>query len=228
MRVSFRPFSLGPLRPLPSPGTGLPEDPPRNPPRSPLRSLPRQSRRGVPDQPDARPRQAALRYASWGWPVSVGPDAPGTVDLDQVHTMWSRFCGAPVFSACGAAFDVVEADGELGRNALARLDRLGVSPGPVVLDLVQPGRRLGFLVRPGSARAIRPWVSWAGSTRLFSAGQAYELPAGSPARRDWLRGPGAGLGGCLNGELIGDFHTRPVLPAAHLILGALALAPSRA
>ena len=220
MRVSFRPFSLGPLRPLPSPGAGLPKNLPRN--------LPRQSRRGVPDQPDSRPRQAALRYASWGWPVSVGPDGPGTVDLDQVHMLWSRFCGAPVFSACGTAFDVVEADGELGRNALARLDRLGVSPGPVVLDLVQPGQRLGFLVRPGSARAIRPWVSWAGSTRLFSAGQAYELPAGSPARRDWLREPGASQGDGLNGKLIGDFHTRPVLPAAHLILGALALAPSRA
>jgi len=200
MRVSFKPFSLGPLRPLPPHTTGLP----------------RQSRRGLSGPPPAHSREAALRYAGWGWPVAVSPDTPGTVDPDLVFALWSRLSSEPVLSSCGCAFDVVEADGELGRKALARLDRLGVSPGPVVLDLARSGQRLGFLVRPGSAGAIRPWVSWAGSTRLFSAGQTYELPAAGPARRDWLREPATGQGG------------RPVLPAAHLILGALALAPSRA
>jgi len=200
MRVSFKPFSIGPLRPKALHPIGLP----------------RQSRRGASGAPDPRPREAALRYASRGWPVAVGPDAPGTVDLDQVFALWSRLAGAPVLSSCGAAFDVVEADGELGRNALARLDRLGVSQGPVVLDLDQAGERLGFLVRPGSAGAIRPWVSWAGSTRLFTSGQTYELPAADPARRHWLRDP------------VGDRAGRPILPAAHLVLGSLALAPSRA
>lgn len=199
MRVSFKPFSVGPRRP--------------HPPHVPL--LPRQSRRSGPAAaPEAPGRDAALRYASWGWPVAVSPDTPGTVDLDQVFTLWSRLSGAPVLSSCGWAFDVVEADGELGRKALARLDRLGAGPVPVVLDLARP-ERLGFLVRPGSARAIRPWVSWAGSTRLFSTGQTYELPAAASARRRWLREPAGGLAG------------RPVLPTAHLVLGALALAPSR-
>ena len=279
MRVSFKPFSLGPRRPAP--------------PHAP--SLPRQSRRGAP--PDAHPRDAALRYAGWGWPVAPGPDrpdpdrpvadspglghhgfgrpvfdrrvfdrraldypaldcpapdcpvfdcpapdchapdcpalhrpgldrlapvCPGTVDLEQVHALWTRRPDAPVLGACGHAFDVVEADGDLGRKALARLDRLGAGPGPVVLDPGRPGRpeRLGFLVRAGSPGAIRPWVSWAGSTRLFTVGQTYELPAGAAARRRWLREPGGGTGCGPAG--------RPVLPAAHLILGALALAPSRA
>ncbi|HEV2635508.1 MAG TPA: hypothetical protein VGX23_10205 [Actinocrinis sp.] len=199
---SLRPFARGPLRPRPSHPTPL---------------LPRQSRRDVPGPGPAaaRPREAALRYASWGWPVSAGPDGPGTVDLDQVYMLWSRLADAPVLGACGWAFDVVEADGGLGREALARLDRLGAGPGPVVLDPVRP-ERLGFLVRPGSAGAIRPWVSWAGSTRLYTAGQTYELPGGEPDRRRWLRDPGAGHSG------------RPVLPAAHLLLGALALAPRRA
>jgi hypothetical protein len=200
MRVSFRPFSLAPLRPLPPHIIGLP----------------RQSRRGGTLPPPVPAREAALRYAGWGWPVAACPDAPGTVDPDQILALWNRQPDAPVLGSCGCAFDVVEADGELGRNALARLDRLGVSPGPVVLDRAASGRRLGFLVRAGSAGAIRPWVSWAGSTRLFSTGQKYELPAGRPGRRDWLREPCVGQGG------------RPVLPAAHLILGALALAPSRA
>jgi hypothetical protein len=198
MRVSFKPFSFGPRRP--------------RPPLVPF--VPGQSRRGD-ESPTAVSRDAALRYASWGWPVSVGPDTPGTVDLDQVFTLWSRLAGAPVISSCGWAFDVIEADGELGRRALARLDRLGAGPGPVLLGLSRP-ERLGFLVQPGSAGAIRPWVSWAGSTRLYTTGHTYELPAGVPARRRWLRDPSGGQGG------------RPVLPAAHLILGALALAPGRA
>lgn len=199
MRVSFKPFSLGPARPRPT--------------HSP--TVPKQSRRGGPGPMDAPVRDLALRYASWGWPVAVAPDCPATVDLDQVFALWTRLAGAPVISSCGWAFDVIEADGELGRKALARLDRLGAGPGPVAVDLTRP-ERLGFLVQPGSAGAIRPWVSWAGSTRLYGTGQTYELPAAVPARRRWLREPGGGQPG------------RPVLPAAHLILGALALAPSRA
>jgi hypothetical protein len=171
-------------------------------------------------------RAAALRYASWGWPVTPTPDRSPTTDLEQVYAAWTRLPDAPVFAACSAAFDVVLTSGLAGRPALARLERLGVDLGPVAVDQEpdgtwRGGEQLGFLVRAGSARALGPlWDRDAGS-RVLDGGDLFELPAHTGRRgradyttggRVWLREPSA----------------RPVLPTAQVVIGALALAPYRA
>jgi hypothetical protein len=169
-------------------------------------------------------RAAALRYASWGWPVTTGPHRTPTTDLGQVYTAWTRLPDAPVLAPCAVAFDVIAAAGPAGYAALARLERLGVDLGPVAARREPRGRwngaadgagrePLAFLVRAGSARTLEP--VWAGDadSRLLDPGELFELPAlGGRGGRVWLREPTA----------------RPVLPAAHVVVGALALAPYRA
>lgn len=165
-------------------------------------------------------RAAALRYASWGWPVTPGQHSAPTTDLEQVYTAWTRLPGAPVLAPCAAAFDVVLAAAPAGRAALARLERLGVDLGPVAALCGPqdrwcggPDGRLAFLVRAGSARTLEPWWDGGADTRLLESGELFELPAlGGHGERHWLREPAA----------------RPVLPAAHVVVGALALAPYRA
>jgi hypothetical protein len=77
-------------------------------------------------------RTAALRYAAWGWPLAPDPRLAASTDLEQVFAAWSRLPGAPIYAACGSAFEVVEAGAGIGRAALARLDRLCVPVGPVL------------------------------------------------------------------------------------------------
>jgi Bifunctional DNA primase/polymerase, N-terminal len=170
-------------------------------------------------------RTAALRYASWGWPVTPSPDRSPTTDLEQVYASWTRLPGAPVFAACAAAFDVVLTSGPAGRPALARLERLGVNLGPVAVDHDSDGSRrggeqLGFLVRAGSAQALGPLWDRDADSRLLERGDLFQLPAQTDGRRwadyaadgrVWLREP----------------STPPMLPAAHVVIGALALAPYR-
>jgi hypothetical protein len=203
-----------------------------------------------PDRPD-RPRRAgrsvtaaasrstALRYAAWGWPVAPSSAIPATIDLEQVFATWSRLPDAPILAACGEAFDVIETDVPTGRNALARLDRLGVELGPVTIDSVagpgsglgagawvsagtrSPGR-IGFLVRADSAASLSALIDRNTRPVLIGRGAAFELPRTldqpepfrptAPAGRHWLRPPGT---------------PRPVLPTAHVVLGALALVPYR-
>jgi hypothetical protein len=175
--------------------------------------LPRQAGRQRPGI-----RATALRYAAWDWPITPNAALPATADLEQVFAAWTRLPDAPILAACGIAFDVIEADASAARPALARLDRLGVQLGPVT---VGPAR-LGFLVRAGSAAVLSPLIAPRSGPVLTGLGAHFELPrsadpaserAGAPgAGRRWLRGPDA---------------ARPALPAAHVIFGALALAPYR-
>jgi hypothetical protein len=213
--------------------------------------LPRQSgrrhtarRQGDPRRTDRR--AVALRYAAWDWPVGPDPTVPATTDPEKVFAAWTRLPDAPILAECGSAFDVVVADGALVRHALARLDRLGVAVGPVVAcpgasrhvapsgGLTAPtgvGKlpgtgMLAVLVRAGSAASIDalldrrpPGVS---SPQVIGRGARFELPAsldadprpasGSFSERSWSRPPTG---------------ARPALPAAHVILGALALVPYR-
>ncbi|HEV2343251.1 MAG TPA: bifunctional DNA primase/polymerase [Actinocrinis sp.] len=185
-------------------------------------------------------RSTALRYAAWGWPVAPSAAIPATTDLEQVFATWSRLPDAPILAACGEAFDVIEADASAGRNALARLDRLGVELGPVTIDSVAgPGSglgagawvsagarssgRIGFLVRADSAAPLSALIDRNTGPVLIGRGAAFELPRAldqsepfrptMPTGRYWLRPPGT---------------PRPVLPTAHVVLGALALVPYRA
>lgn len=175
--------------------------------------LPRQAGR-----PRSGNRAAALHYAAWGWPITPNAALPATADLEQVFAAWSRLPDAPILAAAGMAFDVVEADAQASRSALARLDRLGVQVGPVT---VGPSR-IAFLVRAGSAAALSPLIVPHSGPVLTGAGAHFELPkdvqpvgprTGVTADRRWLRVPD---------------NARPSLPAAHVVLGALALVPYHA
>lgn len=184
------------------------------------------------------PRTAALRYAAWNWPITPSPEQAPSTDLEQVFATWSRTPESPILAACGVAFDVIEADATSGRTALIRLDRLGVQLGPV---LVTPrpgdqthGARISFLVRVGTSAALSPLMDPRTGPALLGAGGHVELPkvleqavsqsqlqlhlaqrGAAPGSADpfWLRAPSV---------------ARPALPAAHVVLGALALAPRRA
>lgn len=145
---------------------------------------------------------------------------------------------APILAACGLAFDVIEADAVSGRTALIRLDRLGVQLGPVLVTrgcgARTIGARINFLVRVGTAAALSPLMDPHTGPALLGSGAHVELPkaleqaqsqahiqlhlaqrAAAAASPDafWLRAPSV---------------ARPALPAAHVVLGALALAPRRA
>jgi hypothetical protein len=124
---------------------------------------------------------------------------------------------APVLAACGVEFDVVEADARVGRAALARLDRLGVPVGPITLQRLAGSERMGWFVRVGSAALAGPLLDADGGPRLFGVGTLYDMPQAleissrpvPPAvGRAWLRLPS---------------EPRSPLPAAHVILGTLAL-----
>jgi hypothetical protein len=190
----------------------------------------------------------ALRYAAWDWPLSTDtdPTVPATTDPEKIFAAWTRLPDAPILAECGSAFDVVVADGALVRHALARLDRLGVTVGPVVAcpgatrnaapggGLTAPAGAgklpgtgmLAVLVRAGSAASIDAFMDrrppGASSPQVVGRGARFELPAsldadprpasGTYCERSWLRPPTG---------------TRPALPAAHVILGALALVPYR-
>jgi hypothetical protein len=181
--------------------------------------LPRQTDR--PPSGSVGARDAALRYAACGWPVAPAPGVPPTCDAERVFAAWAWIPQAPVLAACGVAFDVVEADGRVGRAALARLERLGVPVGPITVQRAGRAELTGLFVKAGSAAAIGPLLDPdgdpGGGLRLFGAGAFFELPTllepvsrlPPPAiGRAWLRPPTA---------------PRPELPAAHLVLGALAM-----
>jgi len=201
--------------------------------------LPRHAARRQGDPRRCDPRAVALRYAAWDWPVGPDPVAPATTDPEKVFAAWTRLPDAPILAACGQAFDAVAADAALVRAALARLDRLGVAIGPVVawpgLARELPwdhgggssggGGTIAVLVRAGTAASIGALLERraAGSTApvVIGAGARFELPSnldahprpvGAGCGRYWLRPPSG---------------ARPTLPAAHVILGALALVPYR-
>ncbi len=185
--------------------------------------------RGAIPSPSAR--TAALRYAAWNWPITPSPAEAASTDLEQIFATWSRTPEAPLLAECGIAFDVIEADAASGRAALIRLDRLGVQLGPVLVAPRGCGRsrgtaaRIGFLVRVDTAAALSPLIDPRTGPVLLGRGEHVELPgtldqplpqphrATAPIEPFWLRAPSA---------------ARPTLPAAHVVLGALALAPHRA
>jgi hypothetical protein len=183
------------------------------------------------------PRTAALRYAAWNWPITPSRDQAASTDLEQVFATWSRTPEAPILAACGVAFDVIEADAASGRTALMRLDRLGVQLGPVLATArsADPSGapRISFLVRVGTAAALSALLDPSTGPVLLGHRDHVELPKaleqsqahaqlqlhlqphrgpGQAGEPFWLRAPSA---------------ARPMLPAAHVVLGALALAPRR-
>lgn len=134
----------------------------------------------LPAEEAGRDVPAAGDHASWyervlGWPVTEGP---------------------PVQLATGSRFDVLELPSDAGTALLRR----PVDTGPVALT----GRRMRFLVAPGSAEELEgllDWLEWGGIaldlTALGPGGRiAAPAPPGPPPRpREaavWLRPPEQG------------------------------------
>jgi hypothetical protein len=162
----------------------------------------------------------AVRYAAWNWPVTPSPELAPTTDLERIFAGWTATPQARILAVCGVSFDVVEADASCAHPALRRLDRLGVQLGPV---LITARGRLGFLVRVGTATALSALIDPRTGPSLLARGSLVELPrtlhqpqhlqrVHVSAAACWQRAPSA--------------H-RPALPAAHVVLGALTLAPHR-
>lgn len=169
--------------------------------------LPRQVRR--PAQQDATratARQCAVRYASYGWPVTTGATTP-TTDPEKAQALWSMLPSAAVHAVSGEAFDVVEADATPGRAALLRLERLGVPVGPVLW--VPNADRIGFLVQCETLGPVPTLLGESCRLRVLRRGDLVELPGAAYSQTRWLREP-ATVG------------IPPELPPAHVVLGGIA------
>ncbi|MCN9242813.1 bifunctional DNA primase/polymerase [Streptomyces sp. RY43-2] len=189
---------------------------------------------------------AVAEYSGlWGWDVVPGARAyagacscgatncaaPGAHPLDStpvVHAgatleeatgAWAKVPGAAVMLPVGRAFDVIEVAEEAGRQALVRLERLGLPLGPVT---VTPQGRAQFFVAPGSAAELPDLLyrmAW-DDTRLdlhaLGPGCYLTAPPSDRAGRGpvrWLRAPAP------------DSAARP--PAARLLIGTLAYVAHR-
>ncbi|MBL1068384.1 bifunctional DNA primase/polymerase [Streptomyces sp. 7-21] len=157
------------------------------------------------------------------------PLAPGLVigagtALGETQEIWADACarpaGATVLLPCGRAFDALEVPEAAGRQALPRLERLGVPLGPVARA---PHGRVWFLVAPGAARRLPQllyrtgWDGTALDIRGYGPGSYLTAPPSShgglgPVR--WLRPPAP--------------ETAGAPPPARLLLGTLAWACHRA
>ena len=168
--------------------------------------LPRQVRRPAQGASRATARQCAVRYASYGWPVTTGSTTP-TTDPEQAQALWSMLPSAAVHSVSGEAFDVVEADATPGRAALLRLERLGVPVGPVLCTSATD--RVGFLVQPETLGPVSSLFEGGHGLRVLSRGELTELPGAPGGRVRWLREP----------TTVG---APPALPPAHVVLGGIA------
>ena len=167
--------------------------------------LPRQVRRPVQGAVRVTTRQCAVRYASYGWPVTTGATTP-TRDPEQAQALWSMLPSAAVHAVCGEAFDVVEADAGPGRAALLRLERLGVPVGPVLW--AAEADRIGFLVQRETGEPVTALFAGGSGARVLASGELVELPGQPGGRVRWLREP-ATIGA-------------PPLPPAHVVLGGIA------
>lgn len=168
--------------------------------------LPRQVRRPAQGATRATARQCAVRYCSYGWPVTTGATTP-TRDPEQAQALWSMLPNASVHAVSGEAFEVVEADAASGRAALLRLERLGVLVGPVLW--VPAADRIGFLVQCETLGQVPTLLGETCRLRVLRGGDLVELPGSPYGRVRWLREPAA-------------VGTPPQLPPAHVVLGAIA------
>jgi hypothetical protein len=168
--------------------------------------LPRQVRRPAQGATRATARQCAVRYASYGWPLTTGSTTP-TTDPEQAQALWSMLPSAAVHAVSGEAFDVVEADAAPGRIALLRMERLAVPVGPVIW--APAADRIGFLVQCETLGQVPTLLGESCGVRVLCRGDLVELPGTPYSRVRWLREP-ATVG------------TPPELPAAHVVLGGIA------
>ncbi|MFB8030063.1 bifunctional DNA primase/polymerase [Streptomyces sp. NPDC056465] len=118
------------------------------------------------------------------------PDWAGqaTGSAAAARRMWSRQPGSSVLLPAGRTFDALDVPEAAGFLALARMERMGLTPGPVTRT---PDRRMLFFAQPGAAAKAPGLVRQLGwdarAIRMVGRGEG-DYVAGPPTR---LAGRGA-------------------------------------
>ncbi|MGA4874833.1 bifunctional DNA primase/polymerase [Streptomyces lydicamycinicus] len=152
-------------------------------------------------------------------PLAFGEELTAGAGWEKAAAAWAETPGAAILLPVGRSFDLLDVPEAAGRNALARLERMGLPLGPVA---VAPTGRALFFVAPGAAGQLPDLLYRMGwddaSLDLRSLGPGDHLTAPpsdlgvhGPVR--WLRPPTLDTAG------------RP--PQARLMVGTLAYACNR-
>jgi hypothetical protein len=171
--------------------------------------------------------QTAAEYTQrWGWTAALVEAPAGAADCDElppgtgpaeVRSAWLRRPEAELRLLTGVAFDVLDVPEAVGVQALVRLERMGVRPGPVLVAPGISGRRALFLVAPHTAEALPDLLYKTGwddaELDLACHGSGSSVPAPPTPLTRWLRRP--------------TLETAARPPEARLLLGTLAYACHR-
>ncbi|MGW4232990.1 bifunctional DNA primase/polymerase [Streptomyces sp. NPDC004980] len=147
-------------------------------------------------------------------PLDFAREVPAGAALDIAADAWAEVPGASMLLPAGRTFDVLDVAEAAGRNALVRMERMGLPLGPVTLT---PTGRTQFFVAPGAANGLpgllyrMGWDDADLDLRAFGPGAYITAPPSDlgglgPVR--WLRPPRS------------DTAVTP--PQARLLLGTLA------
>ncbi|MEU5212129.1 bifunctional DNA primase/polymerase [Streptomyces sp. NPDC020742] len=151
-------------------------------------------------------------------PLAFGEELAAGATLEKAAAAWARTPGAAVLLPVGRAFDVLDVPEPAGRNALGRLERMGLPLGPVAAT---PTGRALFFVAPGAAAELPDllyrmgWDDAALDLRTLGLGDHLTAPPSDLAGRGpvrWLRPPSLDT-------------ARP--PQARLVVGTLAYVCAR-
>ncbi|MCW7989768.1 bifunctional DNA primase/polymerase [Streptomyces sp. WAC01526] len=152
-------------------------------------------------------------------PLAFGEELAAGAGWEKAAMAWAETPGAAILLPVGRSFDLLDVPEAAGRNALARLERMGLPLGPVA---VTPTGRALFFVAPGAAGQLPDLLYRMGwddaSLDLHPLGPGDHLTAppsdlGGHGPMRWLRPPSL------------DTADRP--PQARLMVGTLAYACNR-
>lgn len=115
-------------------------------------------------------------HRDWGRQITAQPS--------RVHAWWDANPEAAILLPTGRAFDVLDVPEQAGCLALARLERGGVSLGPVAAT---PTRRLYFFVLPGAKAKLPELLVRSGWGRIL-------LDLRCHGEREWVLAPPSRMG----------------------------------
>ncbi|WP_069171278.1 bifunctional DNA primase/polymerase [Streptomyces griseus] len=151
-------------------------------------------------------------------PTGPGWAGQATGSAAAARRMWSAQPGSSVLLPAGRAFDALDVPESAGFLALARIERMGLAPGPVTRT---PDRRTVFFVLPGAVAAcpglVRRWGWDPTAIDLVGRGEGHYVAApptrvGGRGAVQWVRRPG---------------RAGHRLPEAESLIGPLAYACAR-
>ncbi|MFF7412153.1 bifunctional DNA primase/polymerase [Streptomyces lydicus] len=152
-------------------------------------------------------------------PLAFAEELAAGVTLEKAAAAWAETPGAAVLLPVGRSFDILDVPEVAGRNALARLERMGLPLGPVAAT---PTGRALFFVAPGAAAELPDllyrmgWDDAALDLHPLGLGDHITAPPsdhGGHGPMRWLRPPTLDTAG------------RP--PQARLVVGTLAYVCAR-